>query len=72
MTPELAEEIRQVLENPRFEAYWQPRVNLFLGRWIRHGGFLSRPQTALVQARHGAHGGSRTAWHADIPAPREP
>lgn len=37
--PALAKEIRQVLENPRFEAYWQPRLNLFLGRWIRHGGF---------------------------------
>jgi glycosyltransferase involved in cell wall biosynthesis len=39
MTPELAKEIQQVLENPQYEAYWQPRVNLFLGRWIRHGGF---------------------------------
>ena len=37
--PELAKEIQQVLENPRYEAYWQPRLNLFLGRWIRHGGF---------------------------------
>ena len=29
VTPELANEIRQVLENPRYDAYWQPRVNLF-------------------------------------------
>jgi glycosyltransferase involved in cell wall biosynthesis len=39
VTPELAEEIQQVLKNPQYDAYWQPRVNLFLGRWIRHGGF---------------------------------
>lgn len=39
ITPQLAEEIQHVLENPKFDAYWQPRVNLFLGRWIRHGGF---------------------------------
>ena len=37
--PELAAEIRTILENPQYDAYWQPRVNLFLGRWIRHGGF---------------------------------
>ncbi len=39
MTPELSKEIQDVLENPKYDAYWQPRVNLFLGHWIRHGGF---------------------------------
>jgi len=39
VTPELAKEIQQVLEDPQYQAYWQPRVNLFMDRWIRHGGF---------------------------------
>lgn len=51
MTPELAEEIRQVLANPKYDAYWQPRLNLFLGRWLRHGGFY--PDRKLRLFRRG-------------------
>src|SRR6185437_1348346 len=51
ITPELAAEIRQVLENPKYEAYWQPRVNLFMGRWMRHGGFY--PDRKLRLFRRG-------------------
>jgi glycosyltransferase involved in cell wall biosynthesis len=39
VSPELAEEIRRTIQNPQYEAYWVPRLNLFMGRWIRHGGF---------------------------------
>ena len=41
LTPELQNEIRAVLasEKPAFDAYWIPRLNLYFGRWIRHGGF---------------------------------
>src|SRR3954447_2020731 len=40
LTPELQEEIRQTLsDEPKYGAYWIPRLNLILGRWIRHGGF---------------------------------
>ncbi|HVJ04264.1 MAG TPA: glycosyltransferase family 2 protein [Candidatus Saccharimonadales bacterium] len=40
MTPELAGEIRTLLAGePKFDAYWTPRLNLIFGRWIRHGGF---------------------------------
>jgi glycosyltransferase involved in cell wall biosynthesis len=44
LTPELQNEIRQLLagENgvePKFGAYWIPRLNLYFGRWMRHGGF---------------------------------
>jgi len=43
LTPELQNEIRQLLagENgvePKFGAYWIPRLNLYFGRWMRHGG----------------------------------
>lgn len=40
MTPELREEIRQVLTlGPEADAYFVPRKNFFLGRWIRHCGW---------------------------------
>lgn len=52
ITPELAEEIRQVLEDPKYDAYWQPRLNLFMGRWIHHGGFY--PDSKLRLFKRGA------------------
>jgi len=56
LTPELQAEIRQLLacENgdPKYGAYWIPRLNLFLGRWIRHGGFY--PDRKLRLFRRGA------------------
>jgi glycosyltransferase involved in cell wall biosynthesis len=40
MTPELAAEIRALLAGePQYSAYWTPRLNLIIGRWMRHGGF---------------------------------
>ena len=40
LSPELQAEIRDVLAaEPKFEAYWIPRLNLYFGKWMRHGGF---------------------------------
>jgi glycosyltransferase involved in cell wall biosynthesis len=40
LSPELQTEIRTLLGGePKFDAYWIPRLNLYFGRWIRHGGF---------------------------------
>jgi glycosyltransferase involved in cell wall biosynthesis len=44
LTPELQREIRELLEckngkPPQYDAYWIPRLNLYFGKWIRHGGF---------------------------------
>jgi glycosyltransferase involved in cell wall biosynthesis len=39
VTPELAAEIRALLQNePPLAAYTVPRLNLIFGRWMRHGG----------------------------------
>ena len=51
VTPQLAREIRQTIESPKYDAYWQPRLNLFLGRWIHHGGFY--PDRKLRLFRRG-------------------
>jgi glycosyltransferase involved in cell wall biosynthesis len=39
-TPEIHDEIRALLtRGPEADAYFVPRKNFFLGRWIRHGGW---------------------------------
>jgi glycosyltransferase involved in cell wall biosynthesis len=57
LTPELQSEIRALLacgddRAPRFNAWWIPRLNLYFGRWIRHGGFY--PDLKLRLFRRGA------------------
>jgi glycosyltransferase involved in cell wall biosynthesis len=53
LTPELQDEIRALLDGePRFGAYWIPRLNLILGRWMRHGGFY--PDLKLRLFKRGA------------------
>jgi len=53
VSPGLAEEIRGVLSGgARFDGYSMPRQNLFLGRWMRHGGFY--PDRKLRLFRRGA------------------
>jgi len=50
VSPELAEEIRRVLASPgSLDGYSMPRKNLFLGRWMRHGGFYPDPKLRLFR-----------------------
>ncbi len=63
VSPGLACEIQQVLEDARYGAYWIPRSNLFLTRWLRHGGFypdrklrLFRRGETRVEEGAGPHG----------------
>jgi len=58
VSPGLADEIRGVVsaggkfEGYSIEGYSMPRQNLFLGRWMRHGGFY--PDSKLRLFRRGA------------------
>jgi len=38
-TPEARDEIFACLANPQADAYYVPRKNYFMGRWIKHSGF---------------------------------
>jgi glycosyltransferase involved in cell wall biosynthesis len=39
-TPEAAAEIQSIIGNPESaDAYWTPRRNFFMGKWIRHSGW---------------------------------
>jgi glycosyltransferase involved in cell wall biosynthesis len=52
LTPELAEEIQTLLSGqPRYNAYWVPRLNFIFGRWMRHGGLY--PDLKLRLFRRG-------------------
>jgi glycosyltransferase involved in cell wall biosynthesis len=46
----LASEIQELLKiEPAADGYMIPRRNLFLGRWIRHGGFYPDPKLRLFR-----------------------
>jgi glycosyltransferase involved in cell wall biosynthesis len=54
VSPGLAEEIRAAIASPNAASgYKLPRKNLFLGRWIRHGGFYPDPKLRLFRRGHG-------------------
>lgn len=54
LTPGLQEEIQRILacadgKEPKYTAYWIPRLNLIFGRWMRHGGFYPDHKLRLFQ-----------------------
>jgi len=50
LTLELQMQIRTLLpSNPPTDAYYIRRRNMFLGRWIRHGGFYPDPKLRLFR-----------------------
>ena len=54
VSPGLAEEILAAIASPNAASgYKLPRKNLFLGRWIRHGGFYPDPKLRLFRRGQG-------------------
>ena len=50
LTPELCRQLSYLLPtNPPFDAFLLKRRNLFLGRWIRHGGYYPDPKLRLFR-----------------------
>ena len=50
LSPELQTQLRLLLPtNPPADAYFLKRRNLFLGRWIKHGGFYPDPKLRLFR-----------------------
>jgi glycosyltransferase involved in cell wall biosynthesis len=50
LSPELQQQIRQTLStNPSADAFFLKRRNLFLGRWIKHGGFYPDAKLRLFR-----------------------
>jgi glycosyltransferase involved in cell wall biosynthesis len=55
VTPALAAEIRNILEDPRHDGYWIRRRNFFLGREIRHGAWRSDKVLRLFRRDRGRY-----------------
>ena len=54
ISPGLGEEIQAAIADPNaVSGYWLPRKNLFLGRWMRHGGFYPDPKLRLFRRGQG-------------------
>jgi glycosyltransferase involved in cell wall biosynthesis len=59
ISPGLGEEIVAAIKTPpendskTIDGYWLPRKNLFLGRWMRHGGFYPDPKLRLFRRGQG-------------------
>jgi glycosyltransferase involved in cell wall biosynthesis len=54
ISPSLADEIRTVIADPNAViGYRLPRKNLFLGRWMKHGGFYPDPKLRLFRRGQG-------------------
>ncbi len=54
-TPQLAEEVRAVIDQETKAGWWVPRRNYIFGRWIRHAGWYPDYQLRLLrrsQARY--------------------
>lgn len=50
LAPELQRQVRLLLaSNPPYDAFYLKRRNLFLNRWIRHGGFYPDPKLRLFR-----------------------
>jgi glycosyltransferase involved in cell wall biosynthesis len=50
LSDELAKQVWELLErDPPFDGYALPRRNLFLGRWMRYGGFYPDPKLRLFR-----------------------
>jgi glycosyltransferase involved in cell wall biosynthesis len=50
LTPELQDQIRTLLpSNPPHDAYYLRRRNLFLGRWMKRGGYYPDPKLRLFR-----------------------
>lgn len=58
ISPELADEIRAAIADPNAASgYKLPRKNLFLGRWMKHGGFYPDPKLRLFRRGQGVVAG---------------
>ena len=54
VSPGLADEIRRALSDPdALNGYSMPRKNLFMGRWMRFGGFYPDPKLRLFRRGEG-------------------
>lgn len=68
-TPELAGEIRQILQNPHYDGYWIRRRNFFWGKEIRHGTWRTDKVLRLFRRDKGRYQDKQVHEEIELPEP---
>ena len=68
LSKELQEELQAHLVSPKFDGYSFPRKNIFLGKWMRHGGWYPDATLRLFRKGHGKFGGINPHANVELPA----
>ena len=67
ITPEIQSEVQKIISNPSsLDGYTFPRKNMFLGRWMRHGGWYPDRVLRLFRKKKGQFGGINPHDHVLI------
>lgn len=66
VTPELADEIKTVLRDPKADGYAIPRRVFYLGRWINHSGWYPDYKTRLFLKDRGRWVGQNVHETVDV------
>jgi glycosyltransferase involved in cell wall biosynthesis len=67
ISKELAKEIQAHLADPKFDGYSMPRKNIFLGKWMRHGGWYPDTTLRLFRKDQGTFGGINPHSNVQLP-----
>ncbi|MGZ8898483.1 MAG: glycosyltransferase family 2 protein [Limisphaerales bacterium] len=67
LSSELQDEVQQHLADPKFDGYSFPRKNIFLGHWMRHGGWYPDSTLRLFRKGQGRFGGINPHSNVELP-----
>jgi glycosyltransferase involved in cell wall biosynthesis len=68
LSPELQAEVQEQLADPKFDGYSFPRKNIFLGKWMRYGGWYPDATLRLFRKEQGKFGGINPHANVELPA----
>ncbi len=52
LTPDLAKEIKEAIQSENYTHYKIPRKNIFINRWLKHGGWWPDYQIRLINKKY--------------------
>jgi glycosyltransferase involved in cell wall biosynthesis len=68
LSEELQKEVQSHLADPKVDAFNFPRKNIFLGKWMRHGGWYPDETLRLFRKGQGKFGGINPHSNVELPA----
>ena len=68
LSPDLQQELQRHLADPKYDGYSFPRKNMFLGKWMRHGGWYPDATLRLFRKEQGKFGGINPHANVELPA----